>query len=119
MVKNGGIGCGLFFRSCGESVIAQMRYTAASKDLRKHAIIWRILFSGSVCGKFPLRILTLPGSDIRQVMDMPDAHKLRFCMILFSSATENNQLFTDVLEKFFNGMPDLLTIELLEERRKH
>ena len=63
-------------------------------------------------------LLTLPSSDIRQVMDTTDAYKLRSCMTLFASATENNRLFMDVLNKFFNGMPDPLTIELLEERRE-
>lgn len=43
-----------------------------------------------------------------------DARKLQSSMTLFSEAAEENQLFLDVLEKFYDGRRDTATLEILK-----
>lgn len=58
----------------------------------------------------------LEGDDARQVMGYPDDLKLRSCLTLFAAAatvTDDRHLFNEVLAKFFAGVADPLTRELL------
>jgi uncharacterized protein (DUF1810 family) len=55
-------------------------------------------------------------SDARQVLGYPDDLKLRSCMTLFASAAtsaQDQQLCQAVLDRFFGGVADPLTRELL------
>jgi uncharacterized protein (DUF1810 family) len=57
-----------------------------------------------------------PGDDARQVMGYPDDLKLRSCMTLFAAAATDaadQHLFQKVLARFFAGVEDPLTRELL------
>ncbi|KGN41598.1 DUF1810 domain-containing protein [Knoellia aerolata] len=61
-------------------------------------------------------LLGLPGSDAAAVFGGIDAVKLRSSMTLFARAAEvdpDRQLFTDVLEKYFDGVEDAATTERL------
>ncbi len=61
-------------------------------------------------------LLANPASDAREVMGYPDDLKLRSCMTLFAAAAAvaaDQRLFREVLEKFFAGVADPLTRELL------
>jgi uncharacterized protein (DUF1810 family) len=51
--------------------------------------------------------------SIDQIFGYPDDLKFRSSMTLFASATSENQIFKDALQKYFGGKPDRLTIELL------
>jgi len=51
--------------------------------------------------------------SINQIFGYPDDLKLRSSMTLFASVAADNQVFTDALDKYFNGEPDPLTIERL------
>jgi uncharacterized protein (DUF1810 family) len=51
--------------------------------------------------------------SINQIFGYPDDLKFRSSMTLFASATSENQVFKDALQKYFGGQPDRLTIELL------
>jgi uncharacterized protein (DUF1810 family) len=58
----------------------------------------------------------LPGADAREVMGYPDDLKLRSCLTLFAAAAtgvKDQHLFSAVLAKFFAGVADPLTRELL------
>jgi uncharacterized protein (DUF1810 family) len=58
----------------------------------------------------------LPGDDAREVMGYPDDLKLRSCLTLFAAAAtaaQDQNLFNEVLAKFFAGVADPLTRELL------
>jgi uncharacterized protein (DUF1810 family) len=50
------------------------------------------------------------------LMGSVDALKLRSSMTLFAEATDDNREFVAVLEKFYDGEPDPLTVELLGSR---
>jgi len=50
---------------------------------------------------------------IHQILGSPDDLKFRSSMTLFARAAEEETDFKDALEKYFNGEPDPLTLELL------
>ena len=56
-------------------------------------------------------LLSLPSSDVREVMGYPDDLKLKSCMTLFMEAAPEIDVFGKVLEKFFGGEKDLKTID--------
>lgn len=58
-------------------------------------------------------LLSLESSDPRAVMGVPDNMKLRSCMTLFLHATDDNDVFRAVLDKYFGGEEDPRTLELL------
>ena len=59
----------------------------------------------------------LETNDPLAVMGYPDNLKLCSCMTLFSKATEDNQVFVDVIAKFFDGVADPYTINLLNNKK--
>jgi uncharacterized protein (DUF1810 family) len=60
------------------------------------------------------RLVTLvEGRTIEQILGSPDDLKFRSSMTLFARAAEEETDFKDALEKYFNGEPDPLTLELL------
>ena len=58
-------------------------------------------------------LLTLENNDARYVMGLPDNRQLRSCMTLFLHATDDNEVFRAVLDKFFGGEEDDATLEIL------
>ena len=61
-------------------------------------------------------LLELDTDSAGEVFGYPDDLKLRSCMTLFSCADENNRVFTDVLDKFYGGQPDRMTLEILDRQ---
>ena len=57
-------------------------------------------------------LLRHEGKDIVSIMGDIDALKLRSCITLFSCVSEE-KVFTDVLDTFYSGKKDNLTLELL------
>ena len=60
-------------------------------------------------------LLALETNDPLAVMGYPDNLKLCSCMTLFSRATDDNHVFIGVLTKFFDGVADPYTIDLLDK----
>ena len=60
-------------------------------------------------------LLALPVGNIEAVLGSPDNLKLCSCMTLFEQATGDAEVFSAVLEKFYAGRRDPLTLELLEK----
>ena len=58
-------------------------------------------------------LLGLENASANQVLGSIDAMKLRSSMTLFSRSQPEEQLFTAVLDRFFDGHPDDRTDELL------
>lgn len=50
------------------------------------------------------------------IMGSIDALKLRSCMTLFHAADPDIPVFEDVLEIFYHGQPDAMTLDILGER---
>ncbi len=53
------------------------------------------------------------GRSVSQIFGSPDDLKFRSSMTLFASATAENQIFIDALQKYFNGAPDQATLDLV------
>lgn len=58
-------------------------------------------------------LLTNPGSAPYEVMGPPDDLKLRSSMTLFSIAAPDEPVFQQVLDKYYNGIPDRATLRIL------
>jgi len=60
-------------------------------------------------------LLEINGKTAPQILGTPDDLKLRSCMTLFAALENSNPVFAQVLDKFFEGKPDPMTISLLEK----
>lgn len=61
-------------------------------------------------------LLAFEGKTANQIFLTPDDLKLRSCMTLFAAVENSNPVFSRVLEKYFNGRPDALTLSILEKQ---
>lgn len=53
------------------------------------------------------------GVTARGIFDTPDDLKLRSCVTLFAAVAPGEAVFRDVQERFYEGEPDEVTLELL------
>jgi len=58
-------------------------------------------------------LLGLETSDAHKIFGSPDDLKLKSCMTLFSQVPGADQVFELVLNKFFNGLKDHITLKIL------
>lgn len=58
-------------------------------------------------------LLALPGITAHEILGSPDDLKLRSCMTLFAQAVPEEPLFQAVLDRYYGGVPDPLTLEVL------
>ena len=58
-------------------------------------------------------MLGIHGRSINQILGYPDDLKFRSSMTLFAEVSEDISIFHVALDKYFDGEPDPLTIELL------
>lgn len=53
----------------------------------------------------------IENKSINRILGSPDDLKFRSCMTLFTLATEDNKIFRQALDKYYNGEQDVLTWE--------
>lgn len=58
-------------------------------------------------------LLELPETNPVRIFGPVDALKLRSCMTLFAAVSEPDSVFRQVLQKYYGGTEDPLTLELL------
>jgi uncharacterized protein (DUF1810 family) len=58
-------------------------------------------------------VAAIDGSSADEIFGWPDNLKVRSSMTLFARATEDNADFRAVLDKFYNGEEDAVTVERL------
>ncbi|MDD2893313.1 MAG: DUF1810 domain-containing protein [Halothiobacillaceae bacterium] len=58
--------------------------------------------------------LVLNGITAQDILGYPDVLKLRSSMTLFESVSSENNVFSKVLENYFQGQRDIETLELLD-----
>ena len=56
--------------------------------------------------------------EISDIMGYPDDLKLKSCMTLFSYIDPAIDIFNKIIEKFYNGERDQITLDLLNSQRK-
>ncbi len=59
-------------------------------------------------------VLAVQGRSILDIMGFPDNLKLHSSMTLFARIANSNPVFTDVIEKYFDGIQDIRTLLLLK-----
>lgn len=60
-------------------------------------------------------LLEIKDNDAKKVMGEPDDRKLQSCMTLFSTVALEIDVFEKVLQKFYGGVKDSKTLEILQE----
>jgi uncharacterized protein (DUF1810 family) len=58
-------------------------------------------------------LLSIEGRSAEEILGSVDAMKVRSCMTLFQRAAPNEPVFTRVLDRFYGGVADATTDELL------
>ena len=58
-------------------------------------------------------LLSLPTDNPEEVLGYVDSMKLRSSMTLFEAVSEEETVFTEILEKFYGGQRDELTLRFL------
>ena len=58
-------------------------------------------------------VLDVAETRIEKIFDYPDNLKFWSCVTLFGLVAEDETLFKDALQQFFEGKPDPLTVEML------
>jgi uncharacterized protein (DUF1810 family) len=59
--------------------------------------------------------LAVEGRSAHEIFGSPDDMRLRSCATLFARAASEGSVFSRLLDKFFDGKPDVRTLELLGE----
>ena len=94
----------------GKSAMAK-RYGIASADEARAYLAHPLLGSRLVeCTKL---LLAQRNANAYEIFGSPDELKLRSCMTLFSVTSPQETVFKQVLETFFKGKPDEVTVKLL------
>ena len=88
------------------------RYAIKSKveaeEFIQHPILGARLIS--ICNE----LLELDSNDAQKIFGTPDDLKLRSSMTLFSSLPNTNPVFEQVLSKFFGGIKDNRTLQIMK-----
>ena len=56
------------------------------------------------------------GRSVHEIFGSPDNLKFRSSMTLFAACSAEPAVFSDAIARYFEGIPDPLTLELLSER---
>lgn len=99
----------------GDSVTTE-RYAIQSEEEA------RAFLSDPYLGKNLLEIsnalLLLECNDPYKVFEYPDTLKLRSSMTLFAHISEENSVFHQVLDKYYNGTLDTLSLSIIKQLKK-
>jgi uncharacterized protein (DUF1810 family) len=60
-------------------------------------------------------LLNLDGRSVEQIFGFPDDRKLKSCATLFETVSPSDSVFHRLLEKYFQGERDPITLRLLAE----
>ena len=100
-------------RGLGRSATAEY-YAIQSPD--EAAAFLRDPYLGGNLREISGALLALEGDNPTAVFGWPDDLKLRSCMTLFAAVSPEDTVFQQVLDKYYGGRPDELTMLRLERR---
>ena len=100
-------------RGLGRSATAEYY---AIQSLEEAAAFLRDPYLGGNLREISGALLALAGDDPTAVFGWPDDLKLRSCMTLFAAVSPEDAVFQQVLDKYYGGSPDELTLSLLHLR---
>jgi uncharacterized protein (DUF1810 family) len=58
-------------------------------------------------------VLAVEGRSVGEIFGYPDDLKLKSSMTLFASITQPGSVFVNILDKYFGGVGDVRTLEIL------
>lgn len=87
------------------------------KDLNEATAYLRHPILGKHLIEISGELLQLEEKSATQIFGKPDDKKLRSCMTLFANVENADPVFAEVLRKYFNGVQDELTLNLLAENK--
>ena len=80
----------------------------------KPGLIFRIRFSGPRLRECTEWVLAAEGASAEDIFGSIDALKFHSSLTLFAEAASEPEVFTDALEKYFQGERDSKTLQLLQ-----
>jgi uncharacterized protein (DUF1810 family) len=83
------------------------------KDLNEAALYLQHPVLGKHLIEISKEVLNIKGKTAAQIFGTPDDLKLRSCMTLFTNVKNADPIFQKVLTKYYDGLPDQLTLQLL------
>jgi uncharacterized protein (DUF1810 family) len=97
-------------RGLGASAMAQ-RFGISSLDEARAYLRHPVL--GPRLREATRLVNAVEGRSIQDIFGYPDDLKFRSCVSLFASATPDNAVFTEALDKYFGGQADPQTVQRL------
>ena len=89
----------------------------AIKDINEAAVYLQHPILGSRLIHICTELLAIKTSNATQIFGSPDDLKLSSSATLFSSLPDTNPVFELVLNKFFNGVKDARTLQIIDKSR--
>lgn len=83
------------------------------RDLDEAKVFLQDEYLGSHLLEISNVLLQLDCNDAKIVMGKPDNMKLKSCMTLFCLADPDEEIFKEVLNKFFDRKPDYRTVKMI------
>jgi uncharacterized protein (DUF1810 family) len=96
----------------GHSAMAA-RYGISSRDEARAYLEHGVL--GPRLHECTRLVIAIRGRSIEEIFGFPDDLKVRSSMTLFARATEDNQDFVQLLDKYYDGEEDPLTVARLSD----
>jgi uncharacterized protein (DUF1810 family) len=97
-------------KALGRSTIAR-HFGIESRD--EAIAYWQHAVLGPRLKECTKLVLAVSDKTAHDIFDSPDDLKFSSCMTLFAQVAPQEPLFAQALERFFGGMPDKNTLELL------
>lgn len=89
----------------------------AIRDLGEAAAYLNDPYLGKNLREISKALLEIEGSSASQIFGSPDDMKLRSSMTLFALASQDNQVFRDVLAKYYHGKMDERTVKIVNAEK--
>lgn len=99
-------------RGLGHSAIARHYGIASRTEAQAY---WRHPVLGARLAECTQLMLAVPDRSAHDILGSPDDMKFRSCMTLFNAVSPQEPLLRQALERYFGGLPDPRTLELLGE----
>ena len=101
-------------RGLGHSPMAK-KYAIQSEEEAKAYALHPVL--GQRLKQCTQLVNAISGKSIDLIFGHPDNLKFRSCMTLFAECATDSSIYETALDKYFNGEPDPLTIQILDSIR--
>ncbi len=89
-------------------------YAIKDRDEAQNYLTHRVL--GARLVRISEALLEIEGKTANQIFGSPDDVKLKSSMTLFGSLNDAHPVFQRVLDKYFNGMKDNKTLQLVDQK---